>query len=153
MRERITYVQKLGDSIEPSALTIESGTIRGPEIHAALEDRLTIAFGELPPELQVLLGDIQDLHIRWVSTVPYEAVSPLLARLPPGFHLFTTPGSEDVVSYVKPRASGHHRHAADAQYRNGLCATLSELFGEISCSTPAVSLPERELRSVRLTCC
>ncbi|KAK3302524.1 PIG-X [Chaetomium strumarium] len=120
MRERITYVQKLGDSIEPSAITIEGGTIRGPEIHAALEDRLTIALRELPLELQVLLGDTRNLHIRWVSKAAYDAVSPLLARLPPGFHLFTTPGTEDVMS-------------------NRLCTTLSELFGDISCSTPAES--------------
>ncbi|KAK4238565.1 PIG-X [Achaetomium macrosporum] len=120
MRERITYVQKLGDSIEPSAVTVEGGTIRGPAIHAALEHRLTIALGELPFELQTLLGDTQDLHIRWVSTAAHEAVSPLLARLPPGFHLFTTLGRADVVS-------------------NTLCATLGKLFGDISCSTPAES--------------
>jgi hypothetical protein len=100
MRERVTYVQKLGDSLEPSALTFDGGAIRGPEVHAVREDRLTIALDELPRELQALVAGAKDLHIRWVSTTAYEAVSPLLARLPPGFHLFFTPGKDGSVTCV-----------------------------------------------------
>jgi hypothetical protein len=100
MRERVTYVQKLGDSLEPSALTVDGGTIKGPDVHAVREDRLTIALGELPAELQTLVAGAQDLHIRWTSTTAYEAVSPLLARLPPGFHLFFTPGKDESVTWV-----------------------------------------------------
>lgn len=102
MRERITYVQKLGDSLAPSAVAVDGSTIRGPEVHAAREDRLTIALHELSPELQTLLRNAQDLHVRWVSTASYEAVSPLLARLPPGFHLFYTPAKDSALSYVTP---------------------------------------------------
>ncbi|SPQ22747.1 cf84747d-741a-42ae-bc1e-aa6b35c16ff7 [Thermothielavioides terrestris] len=82
MRERITFVQKLGDSLAPSAVTVDGGTIRGPEVHAAREDRLTIAFDELPPELRTLLRGTQGLHIRWISTVAYEAES--FTSLPEG---------------------------------------------------------------------
>ncbi|KAK4135456.1 PIG-X-domain-containing protein [Trichocladium antarcticum] len=126
MRERITYVQKLGDSLEPSAITIDGGKISGPEVHAVREDRLTIALDELPSELRALLKDAQELHIRWVSTTPYEAISPLLARLPPGFHVFFTPRREEAVF-------------------TSLCATLAKIFGDLSCSTPAesfTSLPQ-----------
>ena len=98
MRERITYVQKLGDSLEPSAITVNAGAISGPEVHAVREDRLTFALDELPSELRTLLSGAQDLHLRWVSTTAYETVGPLLARLPPGFHLFFTPGRDDVAS-------------------------------------------------------
>ncbi|KAK4039219.1 PIG-X [Parachaetomium inaequale] len=120
MRERITYVQKLGDSLEPSAVTVDGGALRGPEVHAVREDRLTIALDELPLGLQTLVTGTRDLHIRWVGAAAYEAVSPLLARLPPGFHLFFTPGKDDAVS-------------------NKLCSTLGDIFGDISCSTPAES--------------
>ncbi|AEO58100.1 hypothetical protein MYCTH_2305173 [Thermothelomyces thermophilus ATCC 42464] len=123
MRERITYVQKLGDSLEPSAVTVDSSGISGPEVHAVREDRLTIALDELPPELRSLVTDAQDLHIRWVSAASYELVSPLLARLPPGFHLFYSPGRNNSVS-------------------NKLCSTLADIFGEISCSTPAKSFTD-----------
>lgn len=105
MRERITFIQKLGDSLEPSAVTVDSrsGTINGPEIRAVREDRLTLTLPELPHELQILVAGARDLHIRWVSSDAYGVVSPLLARLPPGFHLFYAPaqaGGDDLSSYV-----------------------------------------------------
>jgi len=95
MRERITFIQKLGDTLESSSLVISSGDIKGPDVKAVREDRLTFALDELPAELHSLLRLSHELHIRWVSTRPYETVSPLLARLPPGFHLFWTPGRGD----------------------------------------------------------
>ena len=100
MRERISYLQKLGDSLEPSAVTVNGGTISGPDVHAVREDKLTVAFDELPAELQTVLRGDQDVHIRWVSTAAYEVVSPLVARLPPGFHLFFTPGEGDAALYA-----------------------------------------------------
>jgi hypothetical protein len=98
MRERITFVQKLGDSLEPSAIKINGGTISGPEVQAVREDRLTIPLDELPAELQALLRGTRELHTRWVSPRPYEGISPLLARLPPGLHVIFIPGQDDVVS-------------------------------------------------------
>ncbi|KAK3295520.1 PIG-X [Chaetomium fimeti] len=120
MRERITYVQKLGDSLEPSAVRVDDDVIQGPEVHAVREDRLTIALDELPSELRTVVAGTQDLHIRWVSTAAYGTVSPLLTRLPPGFHLFFTPGRNHAVT-------------------DGLCSILSGIFGDISCTTPAES--------------
>ncbi|KAK4106141.1 PIG-X-domain-containing protein [Parathielavia hyrcaniae] len=117
MRERITFVQKLGESLEPSALAVGSDTITGPEVHAVREDRLTIALDDLSKELQTLVTSAHDLHIRWVSTTAYEAVSPLLARLPPGFHLFFTPGKDEAAT-------------------NKLCPLLGDIFGGIVCSSP-----------------
>jgi hypothetical protein len=107
MRERITYIQKLGDSLEPSSVKVDHGALSGPEVHAVREDRLTFALKELPTELQTLLAGAQDLHIRWVSTTPSEAVSPLLARLPPGLHVFFTPGGDGDISYAITALSDH----------------------------------------------
>lgn len=122
MRERITFVQKQGNSIEPTTLKIKGGVLNGPEIQAAREDRLTIAVDELPTDLQALLGTAHELHIRYVSSQPYEAITPLLARLPPGFHLFYTPARE-----------------AEAT-SSALCLTLNKVFGNVQCETPQVSL-------------
>ncbi|KAH7632303.1 PIG-X [Sordaria sp. MPI-SDFR-AT-0083] len=121
MRERITFVQKQGNSIEPTTLKIKSGVLNGPEIQAAREDRLTIAVDELPTDLQALLGTAHELHIRYVSSQPYEAITPLLARLPPGFHLFYTPARE-----------------AEAT-SSALCLTLNKVFGNVQCETPQES--------------
>lgn len=115
MRERITFIQKQGDSIEPTTLKIKGGVLKGPQIQAAREDRLTIAIDELPTNLQVLLGTAHELHIRHVSSQPYEAISPLLSRLPPGFHLFYTPATEAEV--ISP----------------ALCLTLNKVFGNVQC--------------------
>ncbi|KAK4176074.1 PIG-X [Triangularia setosa] len=118
MRERITFVQKEGDSIEPTALKVDGNGLRGPEVKAVREDRLTFALDELPAELKTLLEGVNQLHIRWVGPVAYEAVSPLLARLPPGFHLFYTPGSD---TSTNP------------------CPLLNKAFGTNSCSSPSES--------------
>ncbi|KAK3391664.1 PIG-X [Sordaria brevicollis] len=115
MRERITFIQKQGDSIEPTTLNIKGGVLNGPEIQAAREDRLTIAIDELPTDLQALLGTAHELHIRYVSFQPYEAITPLLARLPPGFHLFYTPATE--VEATSP----------------ALCLALNKVFGNVQC--------------------
>ncbi|KAM7223588.1 PIG-X / PBN1 domain containing protein [Rhypophila decipiens] len=123
MRERITFVQKLGESLDPSTLKINGDSLTGPQIKAAREDRLTWALEELPYELQSLLEGAHELHIRWVSPVAYEAVSPFLARLPPGFHLFFTPGAGTKAENTSEK----------------LCSVLSEIFGGIHCSSPTAS--------------
>ncbi|KAM7200996.1 PIG-X / PBN1 domain containing protein [Naviculisporaceae sp. PSN 640] len=123
MRERITFVQKLGESLDPSALKVNGDELTGPEIKAAREDRLTFALEELPNELQSLLEGAHELHIRWVSPAAYEYVSPFLARLPPGFHLFFTPGAASNAIAVRAK----------------LCSVLSDIFGGINCSNPTDS--------------
>jgi len=94
MRERITFIQKLGDSLDPAEVKVDRNVIKAPDVQAVREDRLSLALDELPAELQSLLNGLHELHIRWVSPIAYEAISPLLARLPPGFHVFFTPGNE-----------------------------------------------------------
>jgi hypothetical protein len=93
MRERITFIHKPGSAVDPSTLRVDddAGVINGPAIEAAREERLTFALEELPSKLRNILSDSHELHIRWVTSESYEAVSPLLSRLSPGFHLFYTP--------------------------------------------------------------
>jgi hypothetical protein len=101
MRERITFLQKLGDSLEPSAVSVDGAALTAPDVYAAREDRLTLSADDLPADLQTLLEYARDLRIRWVSTAAFDAVSPLVARLPPGFHLFFSPGGADsTASYA-----------------------------------------------------
>lgn len=94
MRQRTTFIQRAGDTVDPALLSIAAGSLAGPSIDAAREERLTFPLDDLPDELQALFTDTPKLHIRWVSPRPYEAVSPLFSRLPPGFHLFYSPRSE-----------------------------------------------------------
>lgn len=95
MRQRTTFVHRPGEAVDPALLSVSAtGSLAGPSINAAREDRLTVPLGDLPDELQALFRDTHQLYIRWVSPHPHEALSPLLSRLPPGFHVFYSPRSE-----------------------------------------------------------
>ncbi|KAI1085756.1 PIG-X [Whalleya microplaca] len=121
MRQRTTFFHKNEHGIEPSALQIASRSISGPDILAVREDRVTLALEELPLELQEVLRESQELYIRWNAPLAYETIGPWNSRLPPGLHVFYTPGQGDNT--------------------NGelLCRLLRTAFGALDCSTPAES--------------
>lgn len=122
MRERITFFQRAGAAFDPAELQVTDLSIGGPSTEAAREDRLTFSLEDLPTEVRGLLSECHELHIRWVAPHSFEALSPLLSRLSPGFHIFYTP-----------------RHEAARSPR--LCTALNQAFGDIKCSTPAVGFP------------
>lgn len=93
MRQRITFITKPENAVDPDQLNIVGGTLSGPPISAIREDRLTFALDELPDGVQNILRESHELHIKWSSPTPSESLSPLLSRVPPGFHLFYTPRS------------------------------------------------------------
>lgn len=94
MRQRITFIHKSGDGVPFEAIDVSDAGVKGPEIKAVREDRVTLALEELPAELSQLLGESHELHVRWVSPVAYDTLSPLSSRVSPGFHLFYTPKKE-----------------------------------------------------------
>ncbi|KAH8910043.1 PIG-X-domain-containing protein [Coniochaeta sp. PMI_546] len=126
MRQRVTFITKPVDALDPDKLSIVDGTLTGPLISAVREDRLTFALDELPGAIQKILKDSHELHIRWSSPTPSETVSPLVSRIPPGFHVFYTP-----------------RNASAAESES-LCLALRSLFGDINCRTPKHSFTSLE---------
>ena len=96
MRQRVTFITKPTDAVDPETLTVTGGTLTGPTITAIREDRLTFAVDELPGGLQSILREAHELHIKWSSATPSETLTPLLSRLPPGFHVFFTPRDASV---------------------------------------------------------
>lgn len=94
MRQRITFLHKPHNGVDPATVQITDNSLTGPVLPALREDRVTLALDELPQELRQVLETSHELHIRWVSPYAYETVSPLFSRLPPGFHLFYTPRPE-----------------------------------------------------------
>ncbi|KAI1180188.1 PIG-X [Nemania sp. FL0916] len=121
MRQRVTFFHRNEHGIEPSSLQIHDRSITGPELVAAREHRVTLALDELPAELQDLLRDIHELHIRWSSPQLHDPLGPWTSRLPPGLHAFYTP------------------QTAAAAKSTRLCAQLRAVFGSIDCSSPAES--------------
>ncbi|KAB5558241.1 PIG-X [Coniochaeta sp. 2T2.1] len=118
MRQRVTFITKPIHAIDPATLTVSGGTLTGPTITAIREDRLTFAVDELPGALQGILRKAHELHIKWSSPTPSETLSPLLSRIPPGFHVFFTPQDPSVSE------------------SESICLALKSLFGDINCHTP-----------------
>ncbi|PHH69612.1 hypothetical protein CDD82_7650 [Ophiocordyceps australis] len=114
MRERITFVHAEGAQINAEAIAVQSTGLVGPWIHAARQDRFTLAVDELPPELSRLLESYTELDIAWASPYSYVALEPFSSRISPGIH----------VSYSPSKSN-----AADA---SELCLLL-QIFGPLDC--------------------
>jgi hypothetical protein len=91
MRQRITFLQRPEDSIDPKTLKVTKNAISTTNLKAAREDRVTFGLDELPQELYRVLKASHELHVRWASQVPYESIPPLVSRVSPGLHVFYTP--------------------------------------------------------------
>lgn len=124
MRQRTTFYHYNEDAIERSSLKIEmeGRSLAGPDIKAVREDKFTIGLEELPSELQQLLRDSHELHIRWSPAAVYDTMGPWSSRLPPGLHVFYTPQKDD----------------GTADSGDPLCAFLSSAVNLKNCSESLV---------------
>ncbi len=50
-------------------------------------------------QLVQVLEQCHELHIRWVSPKPYNAIAPFVSRASPGLHVFFTP-EKDSTAYA-----------------------------------------------------
>ena len=55
MRQRVTFIHKPGSAVNPGSLRISDTSLKGPNVEAAREDRITLALDELPSELHTIL--------------------------------------------------------------------------------------------------
>ncbi|KAI3397020.1 hypothetical protein diail_11347 [Diaporthe ilicicola] len=122
MRQRITFLHRPEDALDPASLVVTGTSLTGPALPAAREDRITLALEELPEELRQVLQSCHELHIRWIGSYPYDTVNPLYSRLSPGLHVFFTPRADSTF-----QDDGH------------LCAALRTAFGDLDCDTPKSS--------------
>ncbi|KAI2618671.1 PIG-X-domain-containing protein [Hypomontagnella submonticulosa] len=121
MRQRITFFHQNEHGIEPASLKLAGRSLSGPDIVAEREDRITLALEELPVELQHLLRESRELYVRWQKPVAYQTIGPWSSKIPPGLHVFYTPGDSD-----RPD-SGR------------LCRLFRTAFGPLECSSTSNS--------------
>lgn len=138
MRQRVTFLQRPEDSVDPKLLKVGSNSISTKQLNAALEHRTTFSFEELPQELYRVLKASHELHIRWVSPLNYMSIAPVVSRLSPGLHVYYTPQRNSNSSYVFPQ--DFLKYSALTAPRNLLCPLLNKVFGELDCLSPEVSL-------------
>ncbi|KAJ5317863.1 hypothetical protein PENANT_c004G11031 [Penicillium antarcticum] len=98
MKRRITYIQRDNAPFEPQQAVLTSKSLSVRDLDAAREDRITVGLNELPQELRAILEQSHELHLRWASEQPYEAVAPFASRVSPGLHVHYTPLNTDTSS-------------------------------------------------------
>lgn len=100
MRQRITFIHKPEDAIDPASIKVTSDTLSVSGLRAVREDKITFGFEELPQEIKHVLKQSHELHIRYVKGTYHENVSPLLSRLSPGLHVYYSPQRIGETVYV-----------------------------------------------------
>lgn len=91
MRQRITFLHKPEDAIDPKSIKVTSDSLAISGLKAAREDRITFGQKELPKEIYYALRQCHELHIRYVNSIFYEPIPPVLSKLSPGLHMYFSP--------------------------------------------------------------
>lgn len=117
MRRRSTFVQDGELDFNPETIRITKDRFFVPEIKAAREEQLKYSFNELPEELQQVLINTHELHVRWTPEHRVEPVAPYLSRSTPGLRVL-----------YSPQTGGHD---------DLLCPMLQRVFSqELKCHSP-----------------
>ncbi|KAK5167330.1 protease B nonderepressible form [Saxophila tyrrhenica] len=96
MKQRITYLLPEGHRVNASDILVQDDSLSFADASKAAEEwRLTLGLDELPEEIQVILADCHELHLRWTSPENRSLRSPLVAGVPSGLHAFYTPRAAD----------------------------------------------------------
>lgn len=138
MRQRITFLHKPEDAIDPKSIKITSNSLAVSGLNAAREDRITFGIDELPKEIYYVLEQSHELHIRYVNSISYEPISPLLSKVSPGLHVYYSPQRSTSNSYVVlfllvPLFA--------KLFSDLLCSLINKIFSPVSqqlCQSPEV---------------
>ncbi|KAJ9256998.1 hypothetical protein DTO195F2_5677 [Paecilomyces variotii] len=131
MRRRITFAQGPDSPFDQDQVQLTSDALKLRGLDAAREERVTFGFNELPSELWNVLKHAHELHIRWATERPFEAVVPFSSRVSPGLHVFFTPVDSQRLT-------------------EGLCPLLKKAFSEeLKCTLPEISFTTPPLISQR----
>lgn len=91
MQQRITFVHRPSDAIDPKSIKVADSSISFSGLKAVREDRVTLNLEELPSDIRQVLEQTHELHIRYVKSSQSSGVVPFLSRVSSGIHIFYTP--------------------------------------------------------------
>ena len=94
MRERLTFVHLPDAGIDPTILVIDDYGIDGPGLISVREQRLLFSIHELSSEVNEVLQELDDLHVRWSAPTAHNTLDPFSSRVSPGLHVAYTPRDE-----------------------------------------------------------
>ncbi|KAL1302587.1 hypothetical protein AAFC00_002965 [Neodothiora populina] len=148
MKQRITYLLKNAHEqggVDPATLEVSKDSLKIPGLNGAKEWRITVGAKELPQEIWQVLKLSHELHIRWTSATPYDAISPLVSRTPPGLHVFFTPrkdASQDVLCPLLTNVFGRGISCHSVKESFSTPPILSERFAMSASHQYYQSLPD-----------
>ncbi|KAJ5165330.1 uncharacterized protein N7500_007160 [Penicillium coprophilum] len=121
MKRRITFIQRVDADFDPEQAVLSASSLSVRNLDAAREDRITVGLDELPKELRTVLEQSHELHLRWASERPFDAVAPFSSRVSPGLHVNYTPlkpesSSEALCTLLRTVVAPK----SDAQYKGCL---------------------------------
>ncbi|KAL8734923.1 MAG: hypothetical protein Q9166_001275 [cf. Caloplaca sp. 2 TL-2023] len=102
MKERITFIHAIDGAFHSSHFDVGKGSVQIKDLDAVREEQLTFPSRELPPEIWQVLRQCHELHLKWVSAVPYPSIPPFLSRASPGLHLFFSPKPNRSADILRP---------------------------------------------------
>lgn len=91
MKRRITFIQREDAAFDPQQAVLTASSLSVRDLDAAREERITVELDQLSEQLRATLENSHELHLRWASERPYEAVAPFASRVSPGLHVLYTP--------------------------------------------------------------
>ncbi|EER37522.1 conserved hypothetical protein [Histoplasma capsulatum var. duboisii H88] len=133
MKKRITFIHGGEGKFDPKQVILRNDSLTVQSLDAALQEKYTFAFNELPQEVWQVLRQCHELRVRWSSQYLYNAVPPFPSRVSPGLHVFYTP-----VDQGRPAAR--------------LCPLLRKVFDDkLKCYLPETSFILAPMLSRRFT--
>ncbi|CAO1604010.1 protease B nonderepressible form [Xanthoria calcicola] len=102
MKERITFIHSSESDRDARSLTVSKTSVQIKALKASREERLTLSAHELPQEIWQALQQCHQLHLKWVSDLPYHPPPPFVSRAAPGLHLFLTPHLDRSPDVLRP---------------------------------------------------
>ncbi|PLB43188.1 PIG-X-domain-containing protein [Aspergillus steynii IBT 23096] len=131
MRRRITFVQPPDSPFDLDQAVLSRKELSVRQLVAAREERVTLGIEEVSDEIQDVLKQSHQLHVRWASERSVDTLAPFSSRVAAGLHVLFT-----------PREGGSETPS--------LCALLKDVFDDgLKCSSPETSFITPPILSTR----
>lgn len=131
MRQRATFIVKPNTPptnpeqfvLSPGSNAYSTNNLEVKDLHAAHQEKWTIARPDIPPKVWDVLKSLSELHIRWSTPKTYDTINPFSSRVPAGLHIQAAPLPEENTNELCTLLSS-------AFSTKPLCKSLNETFIE-----------------------
>ncbi|PYH98991.1 protein pbn1 [Aspergillus ellipticus CBS 707.79] len=125
MKIRITYLQPPSSPFSASQASLSASGLRIQDLDAAREERVTLDVADVPDEARNVLGEFQEIHLRWAREEEYGTVQPWGSRVGAGLHAgVSLRGGDERYDTISPLC-----HILKTAFSEGIdCVNLRKSF-------------------------